>query len=340
MESPAYAKERVNWAGDVLKDSKSASGDRAEATRVWDNWRASHELPLVELEAAAKSKARQISDQALVYGRLKRLPSVIDKLTRPDTQKMRMARMQDIGGCRAVLPTIEDVLAVRELFRAPDLRHELAREDDYLARPRKSGYRGIHLIHKFSPPPDSHAGLAVETQIRSRLQHAWATAVECIDIIYSQRLKFGGGAVDWTRFFLLMSAAMAIREGTPCPADTPSNLEGVVAELRPLAKALEAERRLTEYKNLIQSASERVEGAKWLLLELRTGEKLLEIKGFREEEREEANRQYTAIDKDRLVTGREAVLVSVESLVDLPKAYPNYYLDTEHFVKIFRETLG
>ena len=49
------------------------------------------------------------------------------------------------------------------------------------------------------------AGLRIEIQIRSRLQHAWATAVETVDAFSGTSLKTTGGSgsekTDWGRFY-------------------------------------------------------------------------------------------------------------------------------------------
>jgi hypothetical protein len=40
-----------------------------------------------------------------------------------------------------------------------------------------------------------------EIQLRSRLQHAWATTVETVDTFTRQAIKTGGGKAEWRRFF-------------------------------------------------------------------------------------------------------------------------------------------
>ncbi|MBU6438396.1 MAG: hypothetical protein KGQ77_12790, partial [Betaproteobacteria bacterium] len=56
----------------------------------------------------------------------------------------------------------------------------------------------------------------IEVQLRTRLQHAWATAVEIVDAFTGQALKSGlklnSGDPKWRRFFALMSSVIAIRE--------------------------------------------------------------------------------------------------------------------------------
>jgi hypothetical protein len=60
-------------------------------------------------------------------------------------------------------------------------------------------------------------GQRIEIQIRSKLQHLWATAVETAQIFTGQALKskVKNASADWLRFFALTSSAFALREETP-----------------------------------------------------------------------------------------------------------------------------
>ena len=60
-----------------------------------------------------------------------------------------------------------------------------ARVDDRRTKP-SHGYRAVHVIVEV-------AGYPVEIQIRTRLQHSWATATEKLaDVVHSD-IKYGGG---------------------------------------------------------------------------------------------------------------------------------------------------
>ena len=55
----------------------------------------------------------------------------------------------------------------------------------------------------------------IELQIRTRLQHAWATAVETMGIFIDHSLKSSQGPQDWLDFFSLVGNAFAYIEGSP-----------------------------------------------------------------------------------------------------------------------------
>lgn len=101
----------------------------------------------------------------------------------PERQSgMAFSRMQDIGGCRAVVGTatkVDSLVATCEGAAGRSKGPELIRKYDYISSPKSDGYRGVHLIYRYrSAAKEKKAwnGLRIEVQIRSRLQHAWASA--------------------------------------------------------------------------------------------------------------------------------------------------------------------
>jgi GTP pyrophosphokinase len=98
--------------------------------------------------------------------RHKRMNRIIDKLHR--YPRMRLSQMEDIGGCRAVLPSLSDVYGVvgHITKRWPE-----AEVVDYVAQPKQSGYRAIHVVER-------RDGRLIEVQLRTRNQDQWAVAVE------------------------------------------------------------------------------------------------------------------------------------------------------------------
>ncbi len=144
---------------------------------------------------------------------------------------MVLSQMQDIGGCRAVLGTIEQLDYVVATYDNR-VHHK---KYDYIQQPKGDGYRGAHFVCKYKSNLKQNQmwnGLRIEVQLRSRLQHAWATAVETVDTFSRQTLKVGGGQKDWKRFFALMSSDIAGRERKPLVPGTPEDKKSLTGELR------------------------------------------------------------------------------------------------------------
>ncbi len=80
--------------------------------------------------------------------------------------------------------------------------------------PKEDGYRSYHLIYQYkgSLQTACYNKLRIEVQLRTKLQHAWATAVEAVGIFTKQALKSNIGDKDWLRLFALMSSEIAFDE--------------------------------------------------------------------------------------------------------------------------------
>jgi putative GTP pyrophosphokinase len=106
---PEYSRKQVQRAGDTLVAFENADEDSPEiqdwyaAFLVLTNWRACHGYPINTFQATLRNKLKKIDRDALVAQRLKRTPSILNKLSR--IKGMNLARMQDIGGLRAVVST-------------------------------------------------------------------------------------------------------------------------------------------------------------------------------------------------------------------------------------------
>ena len=91
-----FSNNQVNKAGDMLISSSSSSEELSSALDVLTNWRSSHSFPLHTFAVRLKRISKQVDSSAIVTRRLKRVSSIIRKLKRDQTSRMKMSRMQDI----------------------------------------------------------------------------------------------------------------------------------------------------------------------------------------------------------------------------------------------------
>jgi hypothetical protein len=340
---PLYGKESIRIAGETLIADVTSAEDRELARAITNNWRSSHAFPLNTLQINLKRVARDFDEDPTVAQRIKRLSSIVSKLER--LRWLKLDEMQDLGGCRAVLSSVDTVAQVSHFYRQESsIRHKLQREDDYITKPKRSGYRGVHLIYSYvSDKKQTYAGMQIEMQIRSRLQHAWATAVETVGTFTSQALKSSAGERDWLRFFALMSSELAWRESTTIVPNTPDNAGERSRELRNLAAKLRVIERLQTYGTALRVIEVSATGASsrkgtYLVMELDTGESLLRWSPFTNPAA--AADAYNALEAATAdVPERDVVLVRVESLEALRRAYPNYFADTTVFAGAVREAI-
>ncbi|SDS49799.1 RelA/SpoT domain-containing protein [Agrococcus carbonis] len=333
---PAHSKNAVNRAGEVLIDDTSSDLERAEALAVVNNWRSSHGFPLNTIAMSLRSKATKIDPDAIIARRTKRMPSIVRKLAR--FPAMRAARMQDLGGCRAVVRDIQAVLEVDAAMRASQHKHRLQGSKDYIAEPKPDGYRGIHLVYQYrSDKTEIHNGQLIEVQIRTKAQHAWATAVETAGTFTSQALKSGEGDADWREFFRLASSAIALEEGAPTVPGTPDSATVIRERLTDLEGGLRVRDKLSGWAKAVQVVEQQAASGNYVLLVLDSLENTLAFSSFARQEDAEA---AYAVMEARSEPHQDVVLVAADSINALRAAYPNYFGDTAHFVKILDRFLA
>jgi putative GTP pyrophosphokinase len=181
---PQESKSKIKKAGEILKTCSPDHPDYKWALDLADKWRACHAYPINTFQSTLRLKLKKYSKNTIVAQRLKRMPTIIDKLKRFHPN-MQLTTMQDIGGIRAVLGSINEVYTLADEYRKSSLfAHKLINEHDYIQNPRdEDGYRSLHLIYQYvnKKNPD-YDGLKLELQIRTKLQHTWATAVETMNI--------------------------------------------------------------------------------------------------------------------------------------------------------------
>ena len=175
--------------------------------------------------------------QGVTSARLKRMQAIRRKLRRSPTT---LEKLQDLGGCRVILPTMADVQRLTDILRER-ARHVVRRERDYIATPKIDGFRSHHMMFDYqgrSRAPQ-HNGIRIELQVRTQLQHSWATAVEGVGLFRGEDLKGHKGNEDWLKLFCLMSAEFAEAEGCPVLPDGMDRIQRI-KEIQRLERRLDA----------------------------------------------------------------------------------------------------
>jgi hypothetical protein len=358
---PLYTKGQVDKAGKQLVESSPSKmlymNVSSEVLDAVHNWRFSHILPLYVIRKTLERRAKKISATAIVSHRIKRLPSIENKLQENAYRNLRLTKIEDIGGCRAVLPTIDEVYELLALYCDGKNKSEMSRARDYVLEPKTDGYRSIHLVYKYYSDREQYRvfnGHRIEIQIRSQLQHTWATAVEMLWTFAGISVKQAPGqipsvprsqieVVKWSRFFVLMGSAMALREGQPSIPTAPFDRD----ELRALTEELHVQTLLPTWSvRVSQLLRQNPSGATHFLMHLDPRNKTSFIEGFRADQIEAAFAAYVVAEQLSPPTrtgtppSSNVVLVSVDSLAELRSAYPNYYGDTQTFCQALGDAVS
>lgn len=335
-----YSRSQIIKAGKTIRNPNATEEEIEEAVKVIDNWRVAHAFPLHVIYVHLRRMGRKSPKEVIVAERLKRLESITNKLKRE--QNMNLWTMQDLGGCRVIVPSVDDVYEFANKYEKSRKRHIKldAGEYDYIKNPKSSGYRSLHIVYKYqSDQVDTYnKNMLVEIQLRTHIQHLWATAVETMGLFTKEAIKSGQGSADVKRFFVLTSALFAMQENQPIPPNVINDKKEIISEI----EMLDADNHFLDFlsgirvavDNQIQKGQQNKSGYCILILNYDT--RRLSIKTFNNSQIEEANSIYTSIEKTRAENKIDAVLVRVSSFKELRSAYPNYFSDIGEFVEIIK----
>jgi hypothetical protein len=127
-----------------------------------------------------------------------------------------------------------------------------------------------------------------------------------------------------------MGTAIAIREGAPPVPNTPTG-PTLITALREYCNKLDVVERLNNYRNVLRISSLPAvrEAGHYFILEFNSNEDSVRVRAFRKREIEAASKEYLELERSVLQgPERDAVLVSVDDVKALKRAYPNYFLAT------------
>ena len=319
----------------VLLTSKDET-EVQKATSIVDDWRQNH-LPVLQLLADNLTElffAKRI-DYLFTSQRLKRMTSIFDKLDKKED--MKLGGLNDIGGLRFVFPDISLVnKAIQILVENQIESFELLNDPEkynYIERPAPSGYRSVHLVFKHNSSDERYDGLRVELQLRTKLQHDWATAVESGEIITGMALKNSEGPDDWLNFFKISSALFSIKEGR---AVRPEFLGCDKIALCNKLIAIESNSRCLDLLKAFKAALLSIESKKYnqeyYLLNVDYDKRIVNVTSYSKDEFVIASQEYAKLECGIENQKNAVVLVSAKSLKELRDAYPSYFIDTTEFL--------
>jgi putative GTP pyrophosphokinase len=320
---PGGSKKRVTKAGENVRNGTASQED----LKVIDEWRSAHRNVLNTFQAILRNRTRGKSID--VAQRHKRKKTIFDKLLR--LPGMQLVRMDDVAGCRLIFENIETLKKFRSDFHKARFRHKRRNEPekyDYIAKPKGTGYRGIHDIYEYnvnSPEGKHLAGLYIEIQYRTAVQHAWATAVEVIGFITESQPKFQKGDVRYQRAMKLASEILArSHENTLGPIPEAENRD-LVEEFLGLDKELA----LFQTLRALNQAETDISGKKNTILNF-FGSGELEIYTFFYET--DALRKL--FDLEKSFPENDIVLVRAETGEQVRSAFRNYFRDAREFISL------
>lgn len=336
MDKLLYSKTKIRKAGVTLCNDPT----NADALTIAEHWRSLHQAVQNDIHQLLIETSPKNS---ITVSRLKRMESIIKKLQRPNGGHC-LDRMGDIAGCRTILDSIADLYAYQnkliELFNRKNIEITLK---DYITKPKPDGYRSIHLVLKNNYKTNKgFQMLEAEVQIRTRLQNAWATAVETYDAICNRKIKAKKGDREEVLFFACISSLIALREGTPTAQTTPKSKNELIAAIKRIDQQLHIIDVLDAFSQSVSIASdikkETGEDIELCLIEMDYAIQQGYLSFFQKVDSEFAAVKYS--EKERAKTpGKDVLLVQISSNAELRESYASYSSDISIFLNFIHEEI-
>lgn len=337
-EQRLFSATQIAKAGSILRNTSSSTDKVEWAMRVLDNFRALHVEPLNVFQNTLRARLKKLGlEDAIVAQRIKRKPTILEKLQR--FRSMRLDQMDDIGGIRAIVGSMAELQELRELYTAGSHRllHEMQRVDDYISTPKSSGYRGIHLVFRYQTKKEDKAGyngLRIEMQLRTQLQHTWATAVETFEAFMGEKFKSSQGAQEWLDFFALVSSAFALKEKqVPLPEHALLTRQELAHKIRRQADELQVGLIMKSFSLAANNLAPRYRQKGGLALMIFDSvTKSANVTIYHKDHYDLAYEAYVREEqRSSQESTRQVVLVKMDSIQKLEKAYPNYFARLKDF---------
>lgn len=336
-----YSKSKVDKAGEILKSLGLKNLEADADLDILSNWRAFHAMPLDTFAKVLRARVQKISrsESILVAQRLKRTPSILLKLRTHKT--MRLSAMQDIGGLRAIFDEVHQVYSLVDIYRTSKSRHRLFALNDYISNPKSDGYRSVHLVYQLKKSPS----IFIEIQVRTYLQHIWATAVEVFGTLKNSSFKSGHGDKKWLTMFAYLSSLFSLKEGTPVLEEHRSITKvQLIEKLKKFITDLKAIEQLNVYTAIYRITSneirEKGRSGHYSLILLDSSKNTISIQSYGSNQIEEATSVYLEMEKKFYENENvNVVLVNTGDIKKLEASYPNYFMDTKILVRYLSQIM-
>ncbi|MEH6743599.1 MAG: RelA/SpoT domain-containing protein [Hyphomonas sp.] len=341
----SFSKNQIDKAGNILRKLSRETDDKEfnAAYASVTEWRALHNSHLKSISRLLKLHTNKVQKDALYSQRLKRIRSIILKLRFEGgpNRAGRLTQMQDISGCRAVLASSSDAQKVVRRLISSRTEHSLVKVQDYIAKPQSTGYRSIHLVYKNNSSKRPHInGTFCEVQVRSRRQHAWATAVELAGFFRNEDLKRGVGDEQWLQFFFLVSCGIAYLENESQPPNAPSSIIELGDQLVDNLKILRPFLWLSGFRSALKNTDISNTTASWYLIRFDSKIPKYFYTDYTFDEFASANAHYVELEQEyKDIAHQHVALVSADSFEGLQLAYPSFFNNSEVFFEVVDEIL-
>lgn len=319
----------------------------------FDNFREAHNI-IIKLFTIELKKVN-FSKQHLTASRNKRIETIISKLCRPE--KPKLDRIHDIAGTRIIFENIKsledyiDILENTELVNFKEKINEDKNRYNYIKNPKSDGYKSIHKVFYYSSNiPYSTLNekrfnlenKKIELQLRTRLQHIWATTVEIYDIINKSNIKTGTHNKLETKEGLFFKKCSLVFEGIES-----NDVEKIKININEIFRdkdLVEIYNRLKGIKNIKNIQLPKTLGSDEvfiLITDLNKGKTtFFTTDPIEKNDKQDTfliNASYRRLEEKNTKGEYILLLLTLGDIKKLKNVYPNYFLNTNKFISILKK---
>lgn len=327
--SRKYTNGEINRAGDVLRKNSLSDDVVKQPIEIISDWRAAHGPYNDQLFSLLTKRGKKVDSKIVLVNRLKKIESIKLKLEiNPESQ---LSRMQDIGGCRAIVRDIKKANYLKNRMLKFTGKFLVKKEDDYITNPKKTGYRGYHIVYEYKARNDEYR-ILLEVQIRTKMQHAWATMVETVGLFTNQALKSNLGSDEWKNFFILTSKLFEADE-----MNEKKGIKDIIADLKVMNRKHHFIDQINGFRIYLDKYKE--SDLAYYLLVFNYETKKLRITSYSKDDLESAVLDYKQAEKEIGEQQINAVLVSANNFEDVKTGYQNYFANTSMFLEEYKRII-
>jgi putative GTP pyrophosphokinase len=249
---------------------------------------------------------------------------------------MQLARMHDIADCRLIFESISELTETRKRILGSRFKHKLRNNLDdynYIETPKPTRYRGIHDVYEYnsySGSAENWNGLLIELQYRTKVHHAWATAVEIVGSLTGNEAKFDRGNQSHIKFFCLASELLARHHEAKKSCYPDLTDKDIKIEIRDIEQEVGIIRLLEG----IHVSAEKLKDARNLILRMGSSGTLT-VYGFTKTKT--ALERYFELEEEE--GEDDIVFVRGDTNEGIRSAFRNYFSDARDFTSMIREAL-
>ncbi len=373
-EGMAISRTQATRAGRVIAqfsegNPEYSETDYSQAIETLQTWRSQFLRPTENAFSCLIHDANQGAVPVVASYRLKRQTSIVKKLCRKHSH-YKLGELDDIGGCRLIVNNLTDLRRIVTAIQQDSLLgyEGLTKHKNYILTPEISGYRSYHYLSRIANPEDPGKNYRIEIQIRTFLEHYWATALETFSEISGINLKdpevLGHTSVAppskikaYQTAFAYVSQLFALQEGTGLISGIPSNEKDIKSYLQDstVFHTIIDELGAAQAEVSAPPQASRTDNTKLFLLEFSPDDQMINVQAFSDMvaalEAYDKSENPSLSSKDagirtkqkRVSTDVQAhhelelntntVLAYANGRDNLERAYPNYRLDQHHFLE-------